>query len=345
MSILCFCNPLIDATIEVGPEYLQKWNLRNDDAILADEKYQPLVDEVVNDPKVYMTGGGSCQNTLVMAQWMLQDKGTTAIVGAVGPDPNKEVLENIMKKSGVKCLYQVLPGEYTGCGIILVCEGNRSIVASVAAAGKFNFEKWDTPEVLDAVHNAKVIMISTYFLRSSDKTGLSVAIECGYHHIPLALTLSSPSAIDSEAWPATLQLFRVSSIVFGNTTEMVCMGKKLKILPQEAKEEETDLVKLTKDLANWDQPTQRRIVVTTNGELDTVACETGSEPVIRTPLTIEKSKIVDTNGAGDSFAGGFLAYYIQKAPLAKCIDAGHYSSFWNLQERGCAVPSQKPDFK
>ena len=344
MSILCFCNPLIDATIEVGPEYLQKWNLRNDDAILADEKYQPLVEEVVNDPKVYMTGGGSCQNTLVMAQWMLQDKGTTAIVGAVGDDHNKEILENLMQKSGVKCLYQVHKGQYTGCGIILVCEGNRSIVASVAAAGNFSFENWDTPEVISAVRNAKVVMLSTYFLRSSDKTGLAVAVECGYHNVPLAITLSSSSAIQSEAWPATLQIFRFSSVVFGNTTEMVCMGKMLKILPEEAKEEETDLKQLTKDLANWNNPPQKRIIVTTNGAKETIACESGSEPVVRTPMAIEKSKIVDTNGAGDSFAGGFLAYYIQKAPLAKCVDAGHYASFWNLHERGCAVPAQKPDF-
>ena len=345
MSVLAFCNPLIDATVEVNSDYLKKWNLRNDDAILADEKYQPLVDEVVNNPKVYMTGGGSCQNTLVMAQWMMQDQGTTAIVGAVGPDPNKVVLEDIMKKAGVKCLYQVIPNQFTGCGIILVCDNNRSIVASVAASGHFNFDNWDTPEVIDAVRNAKVILVSTYFLRSSDKTGLALAAECVYRNIPLAITLSSPSAIESEAWPALLQLWRVCTIVFGNTTEMVCMGKRLHLIPETATEENTDIKELTKKLANWDNPTRKRIIVTTMGAEPTIACESGCEPITREIIKIEPSKIVDTNGAGDSFAGGFLAYFIKGAPLDKCIDAGNYSSYFNLQQRGCAVPPTKPDFK
>ncbi|OHS93206.1 Adenosine kinase [Tritrichomonas foetus] len=345
MSVLAFCNPLIDATVEVNSDYLKKWNLRNDDAILADEKYQPLVDEVVNNPNVYMTGGGSCQNSLVMAQWMMQDQGTTAIVGAVGPDANTDVLKGIMNKAGVKTIYQTIPDQFTGCGVILVCDNNRSIVASVAASGHFNFEKWDTPEVVDAVRNAKVILVSTYFLRSSDKTGLAIAAECAYRNIPLAITLSSPSAIESEAWPALKQLYRVASIIFGNTTEMVCMGKQLNILGADATEENTDIKELTKKLANWDNPAHKRVVVTTMGAEPTIACESGSEVVVREIIQIEASKIVDTNGAGDSFAGGFLAYYIRGAPLAKCIDAGNYSSYFNLQQRGCAVPPTKPSFE
>lgn len=346
MSVLAFCNPLIDATIDVNADFLAKWNLRNNDAILADEKYQPLVDEVVGNPSVFMTGGGSCQNTLVMAQWMLQDKGTTAIVGAVGPDPNKEILQGIMEKAGVKCLYEVIPKQYTGCGVVLVCDGSRSIVASVAAAGNFSFENWDTPERLDAVRNAKVILVSTYFLRSSERTGLAVAAECGYRNIPLALTLSSPSAIDSEAWQSTLELFRVSSITFGNTSELVCMGKKLGFCGADATEENTDLKALCKKLADYDNPTtKKRIFIATDGDRPTIACESGSEPITCDVLPIKSSEIVDTNGAGDSFAGGFLAYYIQGAPLLKCLQAGHYASFQNLKQRGCTAPTHKPDFQ
>ncbi|KAH0789131.1 Ribokinase-like protein [Histomonas meleagridis] len=89
-------------------------------------------------------------------------------------------------------------GQFTGCSAILVCNGNRSIVASVAAAGQFDFERWDNPDVMAAFDKAKVVLLSTFFLRSSDRTGLAVASECRSRNIPLAISLSSPTAIDLE---------------------------------------------------------------------------------------------------------------------------------------------------
>ena len=344
--IVAFCNPLIDATVERDAAYLEKWKLKNGDAILAGPEHQPLVDEAVNDPKVFMTGGGSCQNSLVMAQWMLQEPGKTAIVGAVGDDPNKKVLEGIISGSGVKCLYQVLPGKFTGCGVVLIVDNDRSIVASVAASSCFNFDNWDTPEVLAAVRSAAVVLVSVYFLRSSDKTSLAVTAECVHRKIPLAITLASSTAVDSEAWPALRQMFRVANIVFGNQTEILVLAQKLGLVGKDVEEEKADYKAIVKALADYEKiEGRKRCVVCTMGASPTLACETGGEIVSRDVIPIEKEKIVDTNGAGDAFAGGFLAYFCKGAPLEKCIDAGSYSSHANLQTRGCAVPSFKPTFK
>lgn len=40
-------------------------------------------------------------------------------------------------------------------------------------------------------------------------------------------------------------------------------------------------------------------------------------PVIKVP----KEEIVDTNGAGDSYVGGFLAAYAKGKSLAECVNA------------------------
>lgn len=37
---------------------------------------------------------------------------------------------------------------------------------------------------------------------------------------------------------------------------------------------------------------------------------------------IEKELIVDTNGAGDSFVGGFLAAYTKGHSVIECVKAG-----------------------
>jgi len=50
---------------------------------------------------------------------------------------------------------------------------------------------------------------------------------------------------------------------------------------------------------------------------------------------------VDSNGAGDSFVGGFLAGVVRGVPLEACVTAGHYAAGVILRVSGCA-PSGKP---
>jgi adenosine kinase len=73
-------------------------------------------------------------------------------------------------------------------------------------------------------------------------------------------------------------------------------------------------------------------------------CESGKEPFKRDVVPITVAEIVDTNGAGDSFAGGFLAYFVKGAPIEKCVDAGSYAAAAILRERGCSVPQYPPAF-
>jgi adenosine kinase len=343
---VAFCNPLIDATVIRDEAFLKQWNLKNDDAILADAHYQPLVDEVVKDPKAFMTGGGSGQNTLVMAQWMLQEPNRTTIVGAVGDDANAATLQSILTKSGVKCQYQVLKGDFTGCGVVIVVGSNRSIVASVAASGRFNYTDWNAAKGFQTIQSAALVLISGYFLRSCDRTGLTVSLECQRRNIPIALGLASPTVVVSEAWPALSAIFRAARIVFGNQSEILILGQQLGVVEQSATEQTVDYSKLVSGIANIETvPGQtKRLVVMTCGADPTVACETGSTPIVRPVLPIAESEIVDTNGAGDSFAGGFLAWFLRGESLEKCIDAGSYSAAANLKERGLTVPSYPPSF-
>jgi adenosine kinase len=38
---------------------------------------------------------------------------------------------------------------------------------------------------------------------------------------------------------------------------------------------------------------------------------------------LQDSEIVDTNGAGDAFAGGFMAGLVLGKSLEECVEAGH----------------------
>lgn len=49
---------------------------------------------------------------------------------------------------------------------------------------------------------------------------------------------------------------------------------------------------------------------------------------------LKDSEIVDTNGAGDAFAGGFLGGLVLGKPLDECVIAGHKMGAMNVQQVG-----------
>jgi adenosine kinase len=57
------------------------------------------------------------------------------------------------------------------------------------------------------------------------------------------------------------------------------------------------------------------------------------------PVNVDESKIVDTNGAGDAFAGGFLSRHVKGRPIEECMKAGHWSASIIIQQRGFQIPT------
>ena len=87
-AILGMCNPLLDISANVPMEVLEKYGVKLNNAILAEESHIPLYDEIINDFPVEYIAGGAGQNSIRVAQWMLQVPGSTAFFGAIGDDEN-----------------------------------------------------------------------------------------------------------------------------------------------------------------------------------------------------------------------------------------------------------------
>lgn len=98
-------------------------------------------------------------------------------------------------------------------------------------------------------------------------------------------------------------------------------------------------LKLCKYLRNVDK---ERVVVITQGQ-EPVLLASNNE-VIEIPVPeIPKEKIIDTNGAGDAFTGGFLAMYMQHEPLEVCVRCAIYAAGHVIQQSGCTYVG-KPTF-
>ena len=88
-------NPLLDISATVPTELLDKYGVQLDSAILAEEKHQPLYEELVQNYAVQYIAGGATQNSMRVAQWMLHgkdrhnnnnNKNRVAFIGCIGHD-------------------------------------------------------------------------------------------------------------------------------------------------------------------------------------------------------------------------------------------------------------------
>merc|ERR1719217_1224371 len=106
-AILGMGNPLLDISAEVDQALLDKYELLPGNAILAEEKHQPLFPELAAKPNVKYIAGGATQNSIRVAQWMLQEPGRTAYIGCVGSDDFAQKMKEACARDGVKTAYKV----------------------------------------------------------------------------------------------------------------------------------------------------------------------------------------------------------------------------------------------
>ena len=117
------------------------------------------------------------------------------------------------------------------------------------------------------------------------------------------------------------QILPYCDILIGNESEAAAWASA-NGLPENS--QPTDIAKAIAALpkANTSRP---RIVVITQGAQSTILVnsdEPNSPKVFPVPA-MKDEDIVDTNAAGDAFAGGFLSGFILGKPLEECVQAGH----------------------
>lgn len=57
-------NPLLDISAVVDPSFLEKYNLKPNDAILAADEHLPMYEDMVANYQVDYIAGGATQNAL-----------------------------------------------------------------------------------------------------------------------------------------------------------------------------------------------------------------------------------------------------------------------------------------
>ena len=108
-SLVCLGNPLLDIQATVNAEYLSKYGLKENDAILVDAASQDpkmaIFDELLQFEDVKFIAGGAAQNTARGAAYVL-GAGQVGYFGSVGQDKFSSKLLAENTAAGVRSYYQ-----------------------------------------------------------------------------------------------------------------------------------------------------------------------------------------------------------------------------------------------
>ncbi|KAI8636072.1 Ribokinase-like protein [Parasitella parasitica] len=331
-TLLAMENPLLDIQCKPSQELMDRYDLKANDAILANASHEPLYKEIVDKYEVAYVAGGAAQNTARGAQYFLPPN-STAYMGCISDDEFGKTMKAAAEADGLHTNYEITKKADTGTCAVLITDNNRSLVANLAAAEKFQASFLQKPENWKLVEDAKYYYMGSFFITHDGgfESARLVSQHASDNNKTFALNLSAPFL--SQFYKERLDsIIKNTDILFGNEDEARTYSEQAGWDTKDVEEIAKKLSQLEKGNAN-----PRLVVITQGSEATVVAGGDASNtyPVIK----VAESDIVDTNGAGDGFCGGFMGLYAQGInDPARCVQAGHYLANIVIKRVGPTYP-------
>jgi adenosine kinase len=256
----------------------------------------------------------------------------TAFMGCVGKDDFGGRLTECAKADGVLTHYMVDESTPTGTCAVLVNGGERSLVANLAAANNFKKSHLESDTAKQIYESAEIYYIAGFFLTVSVESLTTIADHAVEKNKTFCLNLSAPFIIDFFGDQVATAL-PYADYLFCNESEAEAYGKK------QGWGDDLKEVALKLAASEKKNTSRERVVVFTQGDKCTIVATEGK--ITEYPVDpLPKEQLVDTNGAGDAFVGGFLAQLVQGKGIEDAVKAGHYAARFIIQQSGCTI--EKP---
>lgn len=297
--ILGIGNALVDVmTLIDNDNILEKFSLPKGSMQLVDGEKSALIKSGTSDFKHDLVSGGSAANT-IHGLAMLGVK--TGFIGSIGKDDTGDFFENDMKKAGVETFLS-RRNSVTGTAVALISPGSeRTFATHLGAAVEL-----ESSELMSSYFNEYNILYLEGYLILNKALVVKACRIAKENNMKIALDLASYNVVDAKLSDFKEIIEKYIDIVFANEEEAKSFTG---LAPMEALDQLSSIC----DIAV--------IKVGKDGSLIKRA-----EEVLRVG-TIQV-ECIDTTGAGDLYAAGFLYGYANGLSLEKCglfgsVVAGH----------------------
>ncbi|WP_407863630.1 adenosine kinase [Phyllobacterium phragmitis] len=309
-DVLCIGNAIVDILARTDDAFLVNNAIVKGAMNLIDAERAELLYERMG-PAVEMSGG-SAGNT---AAGVASLGGTAAYFGKVAADHLGRIFTHDIRAQGVAFDTRPLEnGAPTARSMIFVTpDGERSMNTYLGACVELGPEDVESSKVADA----KVVYFEGYLWdppRAKEAIRLSAKI-AHEHGRQVAMTLSDPFCVDRYR-EELLDLMRSGTvdIVFANEAELKSLYQTESL--------EVGLEAIREDC---------RLAAVTRSEKGSIVVT--REETVAVPA-IEIRELVDSTGAGDLYASGFLYGYTHDFSLEDCARLGSLAAGVIIQQMG-----------
>ena len=337
-SLIAIGNPMVDITVSIDKDTLQNYGLEYRRTTFCNEKTQKFLDELDKRPIVTYTPGGSVMNTLRVCSYILNmnqnesGKHHITMLGAVGNDIYKDKIINSLKEAKVEPMLEILQEKTSRCGVGIY-KRDRCLVPDIQASKNLSKEFID--EKLESIYQHDVLLIEGYYLKENYDLCKFLCQEFKKQNKLVILTLSAVCIVQYHM-DKIREIADMSDMIIGNMEETEVLAGGKNAVFQDTYEKVHKLL----------SPKNRLLVVTCGSH--GVYCSIYNYQSMRLDLILQcfpnfvkNDDIVDLNGAGDAFLGGFLAMYLKgniNNKLFSCCKAGNNAASVILRNVGCTFP-------
>ncbi|ELR69550.1 Ribokinase [Fulvivirga imtechensis AK7] len=276
-------HALVDIVTEVGDDFLEKYKIEKGLMTLVDEERQHELVEAIHLPSSNLACGGSAANTVIAASQF----GSNCFYSCkVANDEMGRFYLKDLRENGVDTNFtaDTVPIGITGkCLVMTTPDANRTMNTFLGVASNLTVDEVEENHLKDSSY----LYLEGYMITSENgleamKHAKRIAEK---HNVKTALTFSDPSMVKYFKEPLEQVVGASVDLLFCNEEEAQLFTGKSSL--SEAREE---LKKVAKRFA---------ITQGANGAM----IFDGDTFIDIEPYAV---KAVDTNGAGDMFAGAFL---------------------------------------
>ncbi len=310
-SVIGIGSALVDILTRIDDDnILKEINIPKGSMQLVDEKSSAMIEKSLENYESSMTPGGSAANTIHALAKMGIESG---FISYVGNDEIGKFFEDSMNSVGVKPMMFHSDTASGTARTIISADGERTFATNLGASVELN-ENVITPELFK---NWDYCYLEGYLIANKNlfKKVIHTAKECGCKVI---LDLASYNVVEDNR-EFLNELLPNINIIFANEEEA-------KALTNNSAEESLNHIAENVDIAI--------VKVGKKGSL----IKRGEEIV---KIGCNKVDVVDTTGAGDMYAAGFLYGLINDYDLGRCGTIGNHLAESIIQVIGAKMEESR----
>ncbi len=276
------CNPLIDILSHVSESFLTKYEIKKNVMHLVSFEEQKNILSNLNSENLSIeyASGGSAANSMI---GLSQLGGVAAFTGKIGKDDHGKIYTQKLKDFGVDGFLGNEDGATGSCLVLVTDNGDRTMNTYLGKSRDLHEKDIN----FDVMRSSKYLYLTGYLWDTDPQkeTVLKTLSEAKNSQINVALSLSDPLCVSRHKTDFKKLIKEYVSILFCNQDEIFTLLDTK--ITQEA----------LRIISEWVDT-----LVLTLGEKGALISHFGKIIYID-PISV---KVIDTTGAGDAFAAGYL---------------------------------------